>query len=178
MAFLKVGENGKVSQRRATKKVRKGASKRKPKGIVYILKFYLGDTEDDMRAVYKIGVAARRIRPLETRINEICTDHFMKYRYFPFVRPRKFSKTEYYFEIESHLHKVYKDKRYHSSKPFDGHTEFFQIEDEEELIAYYEKVMKDPLEYITPTDKATEVQEKIEKASEESSINDIEPVGM
>jgi len=97
--FLRVGEDDSVTQRRKTKKSSSAKAKRKPKGIVYILKMYLGD-KDDMQCVYKVGVTSRGVRPLETRISEICTSHFVHYRYFPYVEPRKFSKTPYYYEVK------------------------------------------------------------------------------
>lgn len=163
-----------MTRRRASKKTRN--SKRRPEGIVYILKMYLGD-KADMQVVYKIGVTARKTRALESRISEICTDHYVKHRYFPYVEPRKFSKTPYYFEVEAYLHKKYKANRYYAPTQFDGCTELFTIEDEEELLEHYKEVMKNPLDYITPTEKADVLQEKIaenEKALD-SSVNDIDP---
>ena len=163
-----------MKQRRSTKKTKN--VRRRPEGIVYILKMFLGP-KDDMQPVYKIGVTARKTRALESRVSEICTDHYVKYRYFPYVEPRKFSKTPYYFEVESYFHKKYKDNRFYAEKKFDGCTELFVIDDEEALLEHYKEVMKDPLKYITPTEKAEVIQEKIvehEKALD-ISLDDIDP---
>ena len=174
MAFLSVKPDGSVKRRRATKNTKN--SKRRPEGIVYILKMYLGP-KDDMQVVYKIGVTARKTRALESRVSEICTDHYIKNRYFPYVEPRKFSKTPYYFEIEAYMHKRYKDKRYFAPVKFDGCSELFSIEDEDELLEHYKEVMKNPLDYITPTEKAEKIQDRVEenKKESDSSINDIDP---
>lgn len=178
MAFLKISPDGSVKQRRATKKTKK--ARRRPEGILYILKMELGETEDTREVVYKIGVTARKTRALESRVSEIATDYYMKYRFFPHIRPRKFSKTPYYYELEAWFHRKYKEHRYLQSKKTDGDSEFFKIDDEEELLSCYKEVMANPLEYITPTEKAEEVQDKVEgiKRVAEESVNDIDPVSI
>lgn len=175
MAFLSVDPSGKINQRR--KSTKRGKAPRQKKGIVYILKMFLGDKENQ-QCVYKIGITARRVRPLETRISEICTDHFMKYRYFPYVDPRKFKQTEYYFEVESYFHRLFKEQRYYSETKFDGSTELFTITDEKALLDHYELVMANPLEYITPNIPKEVKPTKVEDTSDDlfdDSINNIEP---
>ena len=155
--FLRVNNKGEVKQRRSTKKTKKGAPRSK-EGILYILKMYLGD-KNEMECVYKIGITARKTRPLETRMAEIATDHYQKFRYMPYIEPRKFKKTPYYFELEAHMHQKFKDCQYVPEKKFDGSTELFIINDEAELISYYNTVMENPLDYITPNKGTQEVQE-------------------
>jgi len=139
MAFLKVTD-GKIKNRRNTTKGNKEI-KRKAKGIVYLIKCVLdnGDT------VFKIGITTRR--SINDRLMENVLAHFIAYRYIPRTTVKKFSKTEYYTEVEAYLHSVFKDRQYKFNKPFTGYTEYFRLE-EEELLKVYNEVMSDPLKYI------------------------------
>jgi len=166
MAFLKVTD-GKIKNRRNTTKGNKEI-KRRAKGIVYLIKCVLdnGDT------VFKIGITTRR--SINDRLMENVLAHFIAYRYIPRTTVKKFSKTEYYTEVEAYLHRVFKDRQYKFNKPFTGHSEYFLV-NEDELIEMYDRVMTDPLGYVEPTKSTLDKQEQLRNINIGSSINDIDP---
>lgn len=170
MAFLTVGSTGEIKTRRNSKK--KKEYPRKKDAMVYLIKMVL----DCGKTVVKIGITTRK--SIHDRLMENVLAFFMTYRYIPRTSVKKFSRTPYYTEVEAYLHRTYKEKQTVFEKQFQGWTEYFDVEDIDELVATYEMVMANPLEYITPTDKAVEVAKKVEKdaSTPEESINDIDPV--
>lgn len=98
-------------------------------GILYVLEMHIDGT-----VVYKIGVTKRKI---EERVVEILGSFFNKYRYFCYVKPRKFSKTSDVYKKESLLHRHFKDYRYESEHVWSGNTEvFYNLELDVILNAY------------------------------------------
>ena len=148
MAFLK------VTNRRP--KNGKGSRPVKEKGIVYIIKMWVGD-KDDLQLVYKIGVTTRKI---EVRLLELAASHFTVFRYMPMMDVRKFTKTSCYFGMEAELHELYKEYRYYSKTEWDGHTELFAGIDEAELIERYEELISKYSDKKTP--RAKKVREEID----------------
>lgn len=99
-------------------------------GIVYLLYMWI----DDVRVV-KIGVTGRKV---EERVVEILTSYWTQYRVFPKLYPKRFKTTNGILAKEQMLHKYFADRKYVFDKRFDGCTEYFVIEDDEELLAVYE----------------------------------------
>jgi len=159
MAFLKVSTDGKATNRRSSKKSKKKEYPRKKDGMVYLIKMVL----DDGTVIVKIGITTRR--SIVERLAENVIGFFTCYRYIPRTTVKRHKRTPYYTEIEAYLHKVFEKSNYKFDKKFGGSTEYFEIEDMDGLLYGYDEVMKDPLKYITPTDKAIEAQ-KPSKAEE------------
>jgi len=105
-------------------------------GIVYLLYLYL----DDGTRVVKIGITSRKI---EERVVEILTSYFKTYRVFPRLYPKRFKKTTDNYRKEQALHKYFSRRAHLFSKPFDGSSEFFDIDDEDELLKVYEDCLVD-----------------------------------
>lgn len=106
------------------------------RGIVYLIRMEL----DDGLVVWKIGITTRKI---EDRLQEIVISFFKKYRYIPRTSVKKFSSCDNYFEVETRLHKEYKDSSYKFDKVFSGSCEFFSDLDEDRLVERYIEVMKE-----------------------------------
>ena len=98
-------------------------------GIVYLLYMWV----DDLMVV-KIGVTTRKV---EERVVEILTSYWQQYRVFPKLYPKRFKKTSEILSKEQMLHEYFRDKQYEFEKKFDGSTEYFVIDDEEELLRVY-----------------------------------------
>lgn len=99
-------------------------------GIVYLLFMWI----DDFRVV-KIGITTRQI---EERVVEILTSYYHKYRVFPKLYPKRFRKTTGILDKEAMLHKYFADKQHVFEQRFDGSSEYFVIDDDEELLQVYE----------------------------------------
>ena len=97
-------------------------------GIVYLL-----DMEVDDVRVVKIGVTRRKIWE---RVVEITTSYFHKYRYFPRVKPMKFSKANGYFAVETMLHRYFREMKYWAKEQFMGSNELFKVDEEVVKTAY------------------------------------------
>lgn len=103
-------------------------------GILYVILFTL-----DNKQLVKIGVTSRSI---EARVTEILLSIFKTYREFPYCRPKRFSATSDAYSKEAKLHKHFADRRYSTSKKFNGHTEFFDVP-LDEVVCAYEAVLKE-----------------------------------
>ena len=136
MAFFKVARS-------------KGKDHQKEKGIVYILKMWLGDM-DNPELVYKIGVTTRKI---DIRMLELAADHFRVYRYIPKMYAKRFTKTSCYYQMESDLHEMYKEYKYIPDKKIDGGTELFSGLDEDKLLDDYAKLIDKYKDKKTPKRK-------------------------
>ncbi len=145
MAFLR------VSKRRVQKST---STNIREKGIVYILKMWLGN-KDALELVYKIGITTRRI---EDRMMELSVDHFRVYRYMPMMYPKKFTKTSCYFQMETELHQMYAAHRYYPDQKIDGGTELFTIPDEDKLLKDYETLIEKYKDAKTPRPKKVKKQ--------------------
>ena len=98
-------------------------------GIVYILYMWI----EEVRVV-KIGITTRQV---EERICEILTSYYHRYRIFPKLYPKRFKSTGDILAKEQMLHKYFADKKYDFEFRFDGSSEYFLIDDDEELLRVY-----------------------------------------
>ena len=164
MSFLKVGADGKATNRRTSKKSKKKEYPRKKDGMVYLIKMVL----DCGKVIVKIGITTRR--SIVERLAENVIGFFNTYRYIPRTTVKRHSRTPYYTEVEAYLHKVYEKDNHKFSKKFGGSTEYFEIEDIDGLVYGYDEVMKDPTKYITPTDKAVEARKPSKSEANKKAI--------
>ena len=112
----------------------KKSSVDKDANLVYILKVQLATGQ----VLYKIGVSKEK-RHMD-RMMEVLKDFFIKYRYVPFTSMKRFRVFPDAYEVERIMHQQYKEYRYTFDKKFCGSTEFFTIENESELLEFYEKL--------------------------------------
>lgn len=103
-------------------------------GILYILVMDI-----DGEVVYKVGVTQRD--KIEDRVCEILASFFKSYRYFCWLRPKRFKKTEDVYEKEAKMHKYLKEYRYIPEKRFSGNTELFTGIALDTLVDLYEKII-------------------------------------
>ncbi len=106
---------------------------------VYIMKFKLYESSTQYGDfIFKIGVSSGKSSV--DRALQIQRAHFMKYRFFPFMsikRDRPCTHDEA-FEIETGLHRKFKQYQFYHDKPIDGKEEFFAMPEHELLKAYDE----------------------------------------
>jgi len=103
-------------------------------GIVYILIMVIDGYE-----VYKIGVTSRET--VYERSLEILSSHCSQYRFYPYMKPKRFRKTSNIYEKEKALHNYFEECRYTPEKPFGGSTELFDIDNLEHLLDVYVRVL-------------------------------------
>ena len=103
-------------------------------GILYIL---VMDIEGEV--VYKVGVTQRD--KIEDRVCEILASFFKSYRYFCWLRPKRFKKTDDVYLKETKMHKYLSEYRYISEKRFSGNTELFTGINLDILVDLYEKML-------------------------------------
>lgn len=103
-------------------------------GMVYLLEVHIEE-----QVLVKIGITQRS--KITDRVTEILVGIFNKYRYFPYIYPKRFKSTDRVFEKEATLHNHFNDRRYKTEHVFGGSTEFFNIPLDEAVCAY-EKVLK------------------------------------
>ena len=164
MAFIKVDSSGKATNRRSSKKSKATEYPRKKDGIVYLIKMVL----DCGTVVVKIGITTRR--SIVERLAENVIGFFNVYRYIPRTTVKRHIRTPYYTEVEAYLHGIYAADNYKFDKKFGGHTEYFTITDMDELVKGYDVIMKAPLDFIVPTDKAIEAQKISGKEEKKKEI--------
>ena len=102
-------------------------------GMVYLLEIHLED-----KVLVKIGITSRN--KIEDRVTEISVGIFKSYRFFPYIRPKRFKKTTEITTKESMLHTYFKDRRYTTQYQFGGHTELFDVP-LDEAVEMYERVL-------------------------------------
>lgn len=103
-------------------------------GMVYLLEVHIEE-----QILVKIGITQRA--KITDRVTEILVGIFNKYRYFPYVYPKRFKTTDKVFEKEAILHNYFDNRRYKTEHVFGGSTEIFAIPLDEAVEAY-EKVLK------------------------------------
>ena len=81
---------------------------------------YLLDMELDGKKVRKIGITSKRI---EERLTGIATSVFSKYRYFPYIYPKRYRKVDSALVKEQLILEYMKEYKWVSEKEFGGHTE-------------------------------------------------------
>jgi hypothetical protein len=141
---------------------------RKSQGIVYVLEVSI-----DGVARYKVGITARGGRALESRVMEISSSYYSVYGYFPQIVPLRYAKTKWYYEVEAEIHSKLGSRL--ECKKFDGSTEMFGC-NREEVLRWYDVIMSNPLEYVTPTECGLAKQAAMAEFNSETSMNDLEPV--
>ena len=103
--------------------------------ILYLLEIMVGDLQ-----VIKIGVTCRKI---EDRVCEILTSFFKSYRYFPYLRPKRFRKTTDVYEKEAKLLEHFKEYKYEPDSRFSGSTELISGVDLDVVVEEYERLLND-----------------------------------
>lgn len=124
-----VSTKGKRKSRKRKKKVSDGS------GILYILVFHLKCGTE----VYKIGITTRNV---EDRVVEILHDFFIKYRYFPAVDVRRFTRFEDVLDKEKEMHREFKEYQHTFEKSFSGFTECFSGIPLDNIVDYYDSNYK------------------------------------
>ena len=104
-------------------------------GILYIL-----ELDVDGNRVVKVGLT-RRDNICE-RVCEITTSYFQQYRYFPYVRPKRFRHVVNVYAKEQYILKYFKDKKYKSEKKFSGCEELLDV-DVEQVVQVYEQLIEE-----------------------------------
>jgi hypothetical protein len=89
-------------------------------GILYVLLIHLDD-----RDLVKIGISSRL--KIEERVAEIAISIFKKYRYFPYIYPKRFTKVPTPLDKEADLHRYFREYAYVSKHAFGGYTELFDL---------------------------------------------------
>lgn len=102
-------------------------------GILYILIIEIED-----KTVYKIGVTKRNI---QDRVSEILISFWHQYRYFPYCKPKRFTRTTEVYKKEAMMHKYFADKKYCSEHIFGGCSELFSDIDLEHMLDIYTKCL-------------------------------------
>lgn len=113
-------------------------SKIEEKKSVYIFKFYLDWNNNDV--VYKIGVTSRE--EVTSRLAEVVIGFFNMFRFIPKCTAIRFSSCSDAYGKEKELHKIFENSAIRFHKKFSGSSEFFQIEDEDELLSRYDLLVK------------------------------------
>ena len=99
---------------------------------------YLLDMELDGKKVRKIGITSKSI---EQRLTGIATSVFSKYRYFPYIYPKRYRKVDSALVKEQMILEYMKEYKWVSEKEFGGYTEMLDVE-LDVLVGVYEKVVK------------------------------------
>lgn len=110
------------------------------RGIVYLL-----DIEVDGKHVTKIGMSKRLV---EERVVEILTSYFKSYRYFPYCKPMKFTKTLDPLAKEQMLLEYFKEYKYESLLSFSGCRELVDVDVQLVKLAYKKVLADQPLPVI------------------------------
>jgi len=153
-----------VKRRASTNK----PTKRKAKGMVYVLEISIDGVNH-----YKVGITARGGNALESRVMEISVSFFRVYGYFPQIVPLRNVYTEWYYEVETWMHKKLVEWAV-VTKEFDGHTEVFGCT-KVEVLKWYDIVMAKPIDFVTPSKEAIMAQADIVDLTDIPRANDIEP---
>ena len=147
-------------------------NKRKATGTVYVMKCWI-DTLDGKKTVYKIGYTARSGSGLEMRMSEIAVSCYKVYGYMPEIEPIRLLKTRWYTEVEKYLHTQFSKDRVLMDDQISGFSEFFSL-DEARLVQMYDKVMKAPMQYVTPSESTKAKKVTIPVVT--GGVNDVKPV--
>jgi len=117
-------------------------------GIVYILQI---DIED--KQLVKIGVTLDD--KVENRVTSILISIWKRYRIFPRTYVKRYKKFDRPYEIETTLHRYFKNYKYETVHRFSGSTEIFDIELDIVVKAYEILLKGESLDEIY-SDKTTE----------------------
>lgn len=89
-------------------------------GILYLLEFVING-----RVVVKVGVTQRS--SIEERTAQILVSFFKVYRFFPYVRPKRYKRCEDPYGLEAKIKSHFKDHKTKFKKSFNGSSECFDI---------------------------------------------------
>lgn len=103
------------------------------KGLLYLLEI---EVEGEM--VQKIGITRRHI---EDRVVEITASYFKAWRYFPYVRPKRYREVDDVLKKEAMLLEFFKDYKVDVRKKFDGYSELRDVDDIGFIVQVYEEVV-------------------------------------
>jgi len=107
-------------------------------GIVYMISFQVDDEDGNPVELVKIGITNRSVYD---RLQEILISFLKVYRYVPRTRLLRFKKFDNYELVEKYLHWYYEEDIIEFEKKFSGSTEFFQIDDTDELKEHYDYLL-------------------------------------
>ena len=110
----------------------------KADGILYVL-----ELEVDGKVVVKVGLTRRS--DVCDRICEITTSYFHSYRYFPWVRPKKYSTVKNVYAKEQYILGYFRDRKYESAKKFSGCEELLDV-DVLEVVELYNQLVEEDRE--------------------------------
>ena len=105
-------------------------------GYVYVME-YKFQTKASSKTLYKVGITKNQ--PID-RMLEISRSFFQKRRYIPESKLIRFRKVPDYYKLEQELHKLLIDSKYGFKLKFSGSTEFFDIDIDQLLLVYDERV--------------------------------------
>jgi hypothetical protein len=108
-------------------------------GKLYVIKMFLPDET----IVYKIGMTKTTDRVTD-RMMEILKSWFTRYRFVPYCELKLNKETSVPKELESHIHKILKVKRFIPTEKVDGGTEMF-INIDEFRVLHYLRTFNDEL---------------------------------
>ena len=131
------------------------------RGIVYLL-----DIEVDGKQVTKIGMSKRLV---EERVVEILTSYFKSYRYFPYCKPMKFTKTLDPLAKEQILLEYFKDYKYESLLRFGGCQEIVDV-DVQLIKLAYKKVLADQ-----PLPEIEELRKELDELQSDNGDREFSP---
>ncbi len=100
---------------------------------VYIIKAKMHDTDT---WIYKCGKSSGKSSV--DRMLQLAKSFFTKYRYIPLMTVKRDRPAPNAFEIETTLHRRFKEFSYYHDKNVDGATEWFVCPEHELLRAYDE----------------------------------------
>ena len=106
---------------------------------VYIMKILKFQEDGSRLTLYKIGKSSGKSSV--DRMLQLMRSHFMQYRYSPFITIKRDRACENAFEIESTLHRQFKENRFFYDKPVEGKNEHFYIDREDVLLKAYDELI-------------------------------------
>ena len=104
--------------------------KRQDIGRIYVIKLVLPDD----CVVHKIGMT--NSNRTTDRMMEIARSWFMAYRFLPYAELRLDMECSCPLELEQHMHKILKDKKFIPNEKVDGGTEMFTDINEFRVLHY------------------------------------------
>ena len=109
------------------------APRKRDKGVVYIIKIFMGN-----KVYIKIGATGRVLRQ---RVLEIIDSIYLVAKVFPKVVVLKEGVAKSYYEVEAKLHSKYRANKVSVDDRISGHSEFFIFEDTVDLFATYTELI-------------------------------------
>ena len=123
--------------------------KRRDVGRIYIIKMVLPDG----CIVHKIGMT--HSNRATDRMMEILRSWFTRYRFVPYSELRLDMECNYPGDLEKHIHRILKSKRFEPDEKVEGGTEMFTEINEVRVIHYlrnFDEASVDSLTSLTDTD--------------------------